>query len=144
MADPLSVMATIAGITVPALHCVRLLASDIRKIADAPSVIAELRSDLLALDNNLQSLQSIKDEEWAMLGFTVAGNTTIAVESCSKACEAFRSDLQRWTKRSRDGKLSWRDCTNIGFFKERQIRAMNEQMQSCKGTFTNIVATATL
>ncbi|KAM0714704.1 hypothetical protein Q7P37_009721 [Cladosporium fusiforme] len=143
MTDPLSVVAGVAGIIVPALHCARLLANDIQNIADAPGVVMALGSDLSALDGNLETIRSINDDEWALLGPAVASNTTTAVASCNKACESFRGDLQRWTKRSRDGKLSWRDRTNLGFFKERQIRAMSEQLQSCKGAFTNVVATAT-
>lgn len=144
MAEPLSVAAGIIGIVVPALHGARLLKEDVQKITDAPKVIADLRDDLTALETNLQSIQSIKDEEWTLLGPVVPDNTRNTIESCRQACSSFHGDLQRWTKRSRDGKLSWRDRTNIGFFKERQVRALVGQLQTCKSTFTSVVNVATL
>jgi len=52
--------------------------------------------------------------------------------------------LQRWTKNSREGKMSWLERTNIGVFRDRQILAMAAQLQSHKMAFTSVVGIATL
>ncbi|KAK8093422.1 hypothetical protein PG997_000107 [Apiospora hydei] len=41
MADPLSVAASVVGITVPALHAIRLLLNDLQELRDAPSTVQE-------------------------------------------------------------------------------------------------------
>jgi hypothetical protein len=56
----------------------------------------------------------------------------------------FRNDLQRWTRHSEDGRLMWQDRANIGFFKQRRIKTMSEQLQNCKVTINSIVGIATL
>lgn len=118
MADPLTITASIVGVAVSALHGTRLLLDDLRKIVDAPKVVEDLKSDLTAIETALQCLQTVEELEWQELGDAIAASSKIAVGSCQTACEIFRSDLLRWTKRSRDGKLSWRDRTKIGLFKE--------------------------
>ena len=144
MGEPVSIAASFIGIVVPALHGTRLLLDDLRNIADAPNTIANIHVELTIIQRDLESLQAIEDPEWDALGGKVADQSRTAVSNCSKTCDALRSDLQRWTKRTRDGKLSWRDRANVGFFKERQIKAMIERLQSCKLTINSVVGVATL
>ena len=73
MADPLSVAASIVGVTVPALHGTRLLLDDLQGIADAPKAVESLKEDLLSVDMALKSLQAVKDPEWKSLGETSHG-----------------------------------------------------------------------
>jgi hypothetical protein len=91
-----------------------------------------------------ESLEAIDESQLKVLGDQIYNQSKFAVNNCTSACDGFRGDLQRWTKRSRDGKLSWRDKTNIGFFKERRIKAMTKRLQSCKLTLNSVVSTATL
>lgn len=144
MADPLSIAVGVIGIIVPALHGTRKLVDDVNKIIDAPEAIKSLREDLTSAASALESLKAIPESEWESLGSTVAEQSKHAVTTCGSACDNFRSDLQRWTRRSRNGELSWRDRANIGFFKERQIKAMSEHLQRCKLTCSSVVGMGTL
>lgn len=144
MPDPLSVGASIIGITVPALHGIRLLLDDLNKIIEAPKAVQTLKDDVTLAEMALQSLQTIKDPEWEVLGETIANQSKVAIKNCASACGIFRDDLQRWTRHSEEGRLSWQDRAKVGFFKERQIKAMSEQLQSCKIAFNSAVGIATL
>ena len=144
MAEGLGATASVVGIVVPALHGVRLLFDDLKKIIEAPEVVASLATEVEALRLSLESLKAIDDSQWETLGKTVSDQCKAAITTCTAACDALREDLHRWTKRSADGKLSWRDRANIGFFKERQIKARSEQLQSYKLTLNSAVGAATL
>lgn len=144
MADPLSVAASIVGITIPALHGTRLLLDDLQGIIDAPKSVESLKEDLRSVDLALKSLQAVHDSEWKALGATVTNESKVAISSCARACNAFRVDLQRWTRHSGEGKLSWQDRANVGFFKQRQIKSTSDQLQTCKLTINSVVGMATL
>src|SRR5438045_9117825 len=119
MADPLAVAASVVGITVPALHGTRLLLDDLYRIKDAPEAVKSLKEDILSVDLALNSLQAVEDREWESLGGTIADESKAAITSCVRACDAFRTDLQRWTRHSADGKRSWQDRENVGLFTQR-------------------------
>jgi len=53
------------------------------------------------------------------------------ISTCTRACDEFRTDLQRWTRHSGDGRLKWQNRANVGFFRQGQIKAMSEQLQNC-------------
>lgn len=144
ISDPLTVTASVVGIVVPALQGARLLIDDLRKITDAPKVVQSLETDLASVSSSLESLQAIEAPQWQSLRSRIQDQSRAAVGTCVAACDAMRGDLQRWTRRSRDGKLSWRDKASIGFFKERRVKAMSEQLQSCKLTLNTVVGVATL
>lgn len=144
MADPLSIGAGVVGIIVPALHGSRLLLDDLRCIIDAPKAIGTLKEDICSLEMALNSLQAVKDVEWGLFGNTVVEQSKATIHSCTKACDMFRTDLQRWTKHSDEGKLSWQDRANVGFFKLRQIKAISDQLQTCQISINSVVGIATL
>lgn len=144
MPDPLSVTASVAGLVGLALHGTRLLIDDVNNIRDAPNVLEDLRTDLLSVGSSLESLKAIDESQLEVLGGEICSQSRFVINRCMSVCDESRRDLQRWTKRSRDGKLSWREKTNIGFFKERRIKAMAKQLQSCKLTLNSVVSTATL
>ena len=144
MADPLSIGAGVVGIIVPALHGTRLLLDDLRCIIDAPKAIETLKEDLCSVEMALASLQAVKDVEWELLGNTVVEQSKATISTCTKACDMFRADLQRWTKHSDEGKLSWQDRANVGFFKQRRIKAISDQLQTCHISINSVVGIATL
>jgi hypothetical protein len=106
--------------------------------------VESLKEDLRSVDLALKSLQAVHDSEWKSLGGTVADESKVAISSCKRACDTFRADLQRWTRHSEEGKLSWQDRANVGFFKQRQIKSTSEQLQTCKLTINSVVGIATL
>lgn len=106
MAVPLSIAAGVIGIVVPALHGTRKLVDDVTKIVDAPEAIRSLRDDLTSATLAFESLKAIPESEWESLGSNVAEQSKHAVETCGSACDNIHGDLQRWTRRSRNGELS--------------------------------------
>jgi hypothetical protein len=144
MTDPLSVTAGVAGLVAFALEGVRLLVKDVNNMREAPKSLEDLQVDLTFVGFSLESLEKIDESQLRLLGDHVYSQSTIAIESCKSTCFDFRDDLRRWTKRSRDGKLSWRDKMNIGIVKERRIEAMSRQLQNCKLTLNQVAVTATL
>lgn len=144
MGDPLTVGASIVGIVVPAIHALRLLHDDLNKITDAPKTVESLKADLNLAESDIRLLEAIQDADWDLLGETIASQSKEAIAHCGKACGTFHSSLQRWTKRSQNGKLSWRDRATLGFFKAQQVDAMSRQLQTCKLTLAVVVGIANL
>ena len=144
MTDPLSITASVMGIVVPALHGTRLLLEDLQQLKDAPKAVKRLVEDVHSVDTALELLKSIEEREWGLLGADVAKQSKTTISSSTQACNLFRADLQEWTRHSEDGKLAWLDRANVGFFKKDQVKAMSEQLQSCKLAINLIVGVATL
>lgn len=144
MADPFSIATGVVGIVIPALHATRLLLDDLRKISEAPSTVKALRDDVGFVEGTLESLKAVSQPQWTALGTTVAEQSEHAIASCTASCTEFRADLQRWTRHSTGGDISWRDKASLGFFRESQIKAMSEQLQKYRATLTLVISTATL
>ncbi|MCJ1251978.1 hypothetical protein MMC30_009216 [Trapelia coarctata] len=144
MADPLSIAASVVGVTVPALHGARLLLDDLQKIKDAPETVQRLKDDVRSVDMALTSLQAVKDQDWESLGANVVEESKETITICTTACDRFRADLQHWTRHSEDGKLTLQDRTNVGFLKQGRVKTMSEQLQNCKVTINSVVSVATL
>jgi len=144
MPDPLSITASVVGIIGPALHGTRLLLQDLQQLKDAPKTVKRLVEDVQSVNTTLELLQSVEEREWDLLGAGIAEQSKTTISSSTQACNIFRSDLQKWTRHSEDGKLAWLDRANIGFFKKEQVKAISEQLQSCKLAINLIVGVATL
>jgi hypothetical protein len=144
MTDPLSLASGIAGVVIPALHGMRLLLRDLQDIKDAPKNVQDLKNSLSLVDGSLSSLQDIKPEDLDSLGSSVEDNIKSTVKVCSTACDKFRADLQRWTRHSQDKKLSWRDRSSIGFWKQDDIKSIQGKLHNCQVNIASVVSTATL
>jgi len=144
MADPLSIAASIVGIIVPALHGTRLLLVDLQQLNDAPKTIKRVTDDVQSVLSTLELLKGVEEGDWKSLGQNVAAQSKATISSCTQACNLFRVDLQKWTRHSEDGKLTWLDRANVGFFKKDQAKAMSEQLQSCRLAINLNVGVATL
>jgi hypothetical protein len=144
MPDPLSITASVMGITVPALHGIRLLLQDLQQLKDAPKTIRGLLEDVHSVETALELLQRVEEKEWAHLGTDIAEGSKTTISSCAQACNYFRSDLQQWTRHSKDGRIAWQDRANVGFLKRDRIRAMSTRLQSCKLALSSLVGIANL
>lgn len=144
MADPLSVAASVVGITVPALHGVRLLLADLQKLEDAPKTVKVLTDNVQSVSAALELLKGLGDQEWNSLGTDVAEQSKATISSCTKACDLFSTNIRKWTRHSEDGRLAWQDRANVGFFKKDQIKAMSDQLQNCKLAISMVVGVASL
>jgi hypothetical protein len=144
MTDPLSITASVVGITVPALHGVRLLMEDLQQLKEAPKTVKRLLEDVRSVETSLKLLQGVEEREWDLFGANVLEKSKTTISSCTQACSLFRTDLQRWNRHSEGGKLAWQDRTSVGFFKQGQIKAISEQLRNCKLSINSVVSIATL
>lgn len=86
MAEPLSITASVIGITAPALHGIRLLLDDVQNIKDAPEAIKALEDHLHRVSLALSSLQAIEPGEWESLGSNITDEVRPTVRFCTAAC----------------------------------------------------------
>ena len=142
--DPFSITAGVVGIVAPTLHCVRLLIQDLQNIADAPDAVKALTGDLQSVGLALASVQAVTDPQWVSLGEAVTAQSKAAITSCKISCERFKTSLDRWTRHSTDGTLSWRDRATLGVFRQGHVKSISDQLQSCNITLTSIASIATL
>jgi hypothetical protein len=93
MTDPLSITASVVGITVPALHGVRLLMEDLQQLKEAPKTIKRLSKDVQSVETSLKLLQGVEEREWDLFGANVLEKSKTIISSCTQACSLFRTDL---------------------------------------------------
>ncbi|KAJ4288640.1 hypothetical protein N0V90_011877 [Kalmusia sp. IMI 367209] len=144
MSDPLSITAGIVGIVAVALQGTRLLLNELEQFKDTPKIIRRLAEDVQSVNNTLYLLENVDESDWESLGTTIAEHSKATIISCTNACNIFRADLDRWTKHSNDGKYAWQDRTKLAIFRQSQVKAMSEQLQSCRLSINSVVSIATL
>jgi hypothetical protein len=144
MGEPLGTTAAVVGIVAGALHASRLVYDDIKAIADTPEVITDLRSDIDGLNQSLELVKKIAPSEWSKLGDGAADLTKAILLSCEKTCTVFHGNLEQWTRHSQGGGLSKRDRFQIGFYRQKEIKSVSQQLQSCKLSFTGVISLANL
>jgi hypothetical protein len=115
-----------------AWHTTSSTVGDLQQLNDAPKTIKRLTDDVQSVHTVLELLKGVEEGDWKSLGQDVAEQSKATISSSTQACNLFRADLQQWTRHSEDGKLTWKDRANVGFFKKDQAKAMSEQLQSCK------------
>ena len=148
MADPLSITASVIGITTAALFSLRKLRDFIGKIKDAPPVIAAIKADLDNIDAVMTSLQKtledpngIHDELKPLLQDL---RIQRAVETCGKTCSKFEATLTHWMRHSTEEKVHWWDRVRAGYFGDAKIRAFTSEFGTCKATISLALGAATL
>jgi hypothetical protein len=103
MADPLSVVASIVGITTAALQTLQFLSHSIDSIKDVPDTIKSVKADLQAVEPVLRSVHTAleRDDKQIFLSDQIKP----AVENCNRACTAFQTDLDHWMRHSTEEKI---------------------------------------
>ena len=143
MADPFSIAAGVIGVLAPSLHLIRLLRDDLRNISDASSTVKTLGQDVDSVEAALKSLSGISQAQWTALGPDVVKQSTGAIQDCTKTCEKFRADLQRWTRHSTTT-ISLRDRVKLGFFRQSEIKSLSQQLQKHQIALNLMISTANL
>lgn len=144
MADPFSIVAGVAGIVAPAVHSTRVLLDVIQEISDAPAVVIGLKEDIQLVRATLESLQAVSESQWATLNSAVIEHSKTTIRICSESCDRFTANLENWTRRSGNDKLSFQDRATVGFLKQRQIKSMSEQLQKHRSVLKLVIGAATL
>lgn len=137
--DPLSVTASVVGITTAALQSVQSLATAIDNIKGAPDTVQNTSADLQAVQIVLRELDTALRNDPSQL---ISSNAIeSAIKNCNGACESFQSKLQQWTKHSTEEKTVWRDRLNIALFQQSRIKAFTGQLNGCKSTLSIALST---
>jgi hypothetical protein len=142
MADPLSAIASVVGITIAALQSVQFLAKTIGDIKDVPDTINSIKIDLQAVEPLLRNLNKALQGDDS--GIILNNQIKLAVENCDRACTTFKSLLEHWTRHSTKEKGFWMDRWRVGLFGQERIRSFKGQLNDCKGTLSVALSTATM
>ncbi|KAF7502471.1 hypothetical protein GJ744_005686 [Endocarpon pusillum] len=140
--DPLSITGPVVGITMAALQSAQFLAKTINNVKDAPDTIKDISADLRAVEPVLQNLsQTLQNNPSQII---LSDQIKSAVKNCEKACTAFRSQIEHWTRHSTEEKTFWVDRWRIGLFGQERIKIFKGQLSNCKGTLNVALSTATI
>jgi hypothetical protein len=139
--DPLSATASVAGITLAALQSVQTLIKVVESIVDAPTTIAGISADLLAVQTTLQSLSRALQEDSSRI--LSSKQVKHAVENCQTACKTFQLQVEHWTKHSTKNKMFWVDRWRFGLFGLERTKTFREQLGNCKSTLVVALSTST-
>src|SRR5947208_9673826 len=142
MADPLSVTASVVGITTAALQSVQFLAKTIDTIKDVPDTIKSIRADLQAVEPVLHHLNKALQGDASQI--VLSDQIKPAVEHCNRACTTFQSLLDHWMRHSTEEKTFWMDRWRVGLFGQERIKAFKGKLNDCKGTLNIALSTATI
>lgn len=140
--DPLSITASVVGITTAALQSAQFLVKTIDNVKDAPGIIKDISADLRAIESVLQDLnKKVQDGSSQIIRSNQIGP---AVENCDRACKAFQLQVDRWMKHSKEDKIFWISRWKIGLFGPDKIKTFKGQLSDCKSTLNVVLTTATL
>jgi hypothetical protein len=140
--DPLSITASVVGITTAALQSAQFLVKTIDNVKDAPHTINEISTDLRVVESVLQDLNTKAQD--GSLQIIQSSQIGPAVENCDRACKAFQLQIERWMKHSKEDKIFWISRWKIGLFGPDRIKTFKGQLGDCKGTLNIALTTATL
>jgi hypothetical protein len=140
--DPLSITASVVGITTAALQSTRILVKTIDNVKDAPATIKEISADLRAVEFVLQDLKAKAQDGSSQV---IQGDRIApAIANCDRACKAFQSQVEQWMKHSKEDKIFWITRWKIGLFGQERIKTFKGQLNDCKSTLNVALTTATL
>ncbi|KAF2022976.1 hypothetical protein EK21DRAFT_105536 [Setomelanomma holmii] len=127
--DPLSITASIVGITMAALQSTQFLTKTIDNIRGAPATVTSISTDLRAVQPTLQSLARASQDSSSPI--ILGEQIKHAVENCDIACRAFQTQM------------FWMVRWKVGLFGLERIKTFREQLGDCKSTLTVALSTAT-
>ncbi|KAH7139589.1 hypothetical protein B0J13DRAFT_638482 [Dactylonectria estremocensis] len=141
MSDPLSIAASVIGIVGPTLHVLRILINDIKEIRDAPKNLRDLLGDLRLVGTALESIKSIQEEQWEILGRPTADLAIATIEKTIETLKEVDQDLEKYSQKEKISKL---DRGVLGFWKKKDLEGMSAQLHTCQASITSLTSTATL
>ncbi|RYN76416.1 hypothetical protein AA0119_g13577 [Alternaria tenuissima] len=140
--DPLSITASVVGITTAALQSVQFLAKTIDNVKDAPDTVRSVGTDLQAVEPVLQNLDKALQDGTSQI--VLSNEIKYAVDNCDRACRSFQSQVEHWMKHSTEDKMFWMDRWKVGLFGLERIKTFRGQLSDCKGTLSMALSTATI
>ena len=145
MTDPLSITASVVGITTAAIGSVKFLYTTISDIKDVPNALGNIRSDLQAVEPVLQKLLTELQNEDSQVLLTDAIKG--AVENCNSACSIFKERLNHWMRHATKYKAFWAEWTDrarVGIFEQGTIYVFKARLNDCKSTLNIALSTSSV
>ena len=145
MTDPLSITASVVGITTAAIGSVNFLYTTISDIKDVPTALGNIESDLRAVEPVLQKLLTELEREDSQMLLTDAMKG--AVENCNSACSVFKERLDHWMRHATKYKTSWAERTDrarVGIFEQGTMNIFKGRLNDCKSTLNIALSTSSV
>lgn len=145
MTDPLSITASVVGITTAAIGSVKFLRTTIGDIKDVPTTLRNIRPDLQAIEPVLQKLLTELEREDSQMLLTDAIKG--AVENCNSACSMFKEKLDHWMRHATKYKAFWAEWTDrarVGIFEQGTIDVFKGRLNDCKSTLNVALSTSSV
>ena len=145
MTDPLSITASVVGITTATIGSVKFLYTTIGDIKDVPTALGNIRLDLQAVEPVLQKL--ITDLERGDSQVLLTDAIKSAVENCNSACSTFKRRLDRWMRHATKYKAFWAEWTDrvrVGIFEQGTINVFKGRLNDCKSTLNVALSTSSV
>jgi N-methylhydantoinase B/oxoprolinase/acetone carboxylase alpha subunit len=134
--DPLSITAATIGISGAAITSIASVRNTINNIQDAEKVVGDIRTQLESIQRPLDSLRELSISD---TGTLAASKETLSrsgvaevVNNCGKACATFDKKLQKWTRHSPEGKLSFSDKVTVGVWNKEKILTFKTRVETCQ------------
>jgi hypothetical protein len=139
MANPLSIAAGVIAVAGATYSTGKMLYDIISGIQDAPKTFQNLKLDIEALNNTIQSLErELKEDKDAGLSEAQKMNLSEikpALEGCNGACNEFKTKLEKLTKNSKKGHTNMLDKLKLHFH-DKEIAAFQARLASYKSTLS--------
>lgn len=145
MTDPLSITASVVGITTAAIGSVKFLRTTIGDIKDVPTALGNIRSDLQAIEPVLQELRTELESEGSQV--LLIDDIKGAVENCNSACSTFQKSLDHWMRHVTRYKAFWAEWTDrvrVGIFEQGKINVFKRRLNDCKSTLIVALSTSSV
>jgi hypothetical protein len=134
--DPLSITAATIGISGAAITSIISIRNTISNIQDAEEVVGDVCTQLANIQKPLDSLKELRISDTSTLTASkealAKSGVAEAVNNCGKACAAFDKKLQKWTKHSPEGKLSFRDKVTVGVWNKERVLTFKTRVETCQ------------
>lgn len=140
--DPLSITASIVGITTAALQSVQFLVHTIDGVKGAPDIIEGVSADLRAIQPVLQSL--LRNAQDSSSQIVPSEQIKHAVENCERTCRTFQAQVEQWMKNANEDGMFWVDRWKVGLSGLERVKTFRGQLSDCKCTLSVALSTATM
>jgi N-methylhydantoinase B/oxoprolinase/acetone carboxylase alpha subunit len=134
--DPLSITAATIGISGATIASIASVRNTVNNIQDADEVVGDIRTQLESIQRPLDSLKELRITDTGTLTASkealARSGVAEAVNDCGKACAAFDKKLQKWTKHSPEGKLSFRDKMTVGVWNKEKVITFKTRVETCQ------------
>jgi hypothetical protein len=121
-------------------HAIRTLMDDINGIKDAPATIRNVKTELENVQPIITSLRTALQNDGTVTDdfrtLVQSSNVEKALKTCEESCKNFQSTLRKWLKHSDDAGVDWRDRIKVGFFGEKKLAALTNELNICKSTIS--------